>query len=140
MSENQKSVQNWRIFQMKATLMQMCVEECVKSEKMGQLTNDQHVWICLEFARVGNAAEVQRRWPKHFPQRPLTSLPAIRKNAKKLNEEATCHNLNKGRSGRRRTAVTQQNVNMVRNSLQNDGKRSSRRNGLGLSATSKKII
>ena len=103
---------------------------------MVQLSKQQRVWLCLEFARVGNAAEVQRRWPMHFPQRPAPSLPAIRKNVTKLNNEATCHNLNKGRSGRRTTVFTQQNINRVRNSLRNNGKRSSRRNGLHLSATS----
>ena len=29
---------------------------------MPQLTKDQRVWICIEFARTNNAHEVARRW------------------------------------------------------------------------------
>jgi len=74
----------------KFTVLYVCM-----SSIMVQLTKEQRVWICLEFARVNNAAEVQRRWPIHFPGRAPPSLTAIRKNVKKLNEESTCHNLNK---------------------------------------------
>ena len=41
-----------------------------------------------------------------------------------------------GRSGRPRTARSQQNVDLVRNECENNGLRSSRRNGLGLSQSS----
>ena len=44
--------------------------------------------------------------------------------------------LTKGRSGRRRTVRTPEVIEMVRNSLVDNGLRSSRRNGLGLTATS----
>ena len=37
------------------------------------------------------------------------------------------------RSGRRRTTRTEENIELVRRSLIQNGKRSSRRNGLGLS-------
>ena len=50
--------------------------------------------------------------------------------------EATCHDLNKGRSGRPRTARTPENIELVRKSLTQHGNRSSRRNGLGLSQSS----
>ena len=51
-------------------------------------------------------------------------------------QEATWHNLNEGRSGRRRTARTPENIELVRESLMQHGNRSSRRNGLGLSRSS----
>ena len=95
---------------------------------MVQLTKEQRVWTCLEFTRVNNAAEVQRRWHLRFPERGPPSLTAIRKNVKKLDEEATCHNLNKGRSGRLKTVFTQNNIDMVRESLRENGKPSLRRN------------
>jgi hypothetical protein len=50
--------------------------------------------------------------------------------------EGTCHNLNKGRSGRLRTLRTQENIDVVRQSLLEDVIRSARRNGLGLSRSS----
>ena len=34
---------------------------------MPRLSNDQRVWICVEMARVNNAAEVLRRWPARWP-------------------------------------------------------------------------
>ena len=102
---------------------------------MVQLTNQQRVWICLEYARVNNAHEVRRRWPAHFPGR-IPSITTILKNVRKLNQNATCHNLNKGQSGRPKTALTPQNIDNVRRSLVQDGNRSSRRNGLGLTQSS----
>ena len=48
-------------------------------------------------------------------------------------QEGTCHNLNDLRSSRRRIARTEENIEIVRRSLIQNGKRSSRRNGLGLS-------
>ena len=49
--------------------------------------------------------------------------------------EATCHDLNKGRSGRPRTAKAPENIELVRESLTQHGNRSWR-NGLGLSRSS----
>ena len=86
--------------------------------------------------RVNKATEVRRRWYLHFAERAPPSITVIKKNVKKFNEEATCHNLNKGRSGHLKTVVNQENIDMVRQSLDEDGKRSSRRNGLGLKPTS----
>ena len=45
--------------------------------KMVQLTKQQRVWKCLEFARVNNATEVRRRWHLHFPERAPPSVTAI---------------------------------------------------------------
>ena len=58
------------------------------------------------------------------------------KLVEKLNTNATCHNLNKERSGRQRTARTQSNINAVTQSLQQNGRRSARRNGCGVSPSS----
>ena len=60
----------------------------------------------------------------------------ITKTYQKFLQEATCHDLNKGRSGRRRTARTPENIELVRESLTQHGNRSSRRNGLSLSRSS----
>lgn len=100
--------------------------------KMPRLTKDQRVWVCLEFARVNNATEVKRRWPNHWPGIQPPSDMTIKATYNKLVREGTCLNVNKGRSGRRRTARTQHNINLVRQSLLQNGRRSSRRNGVGL--------
>ena len=104
--------------------------------KMPRLTKDQRVWICLEFARTNNANEVLRRWNNRWPNVQAPTVSTIIKTFNKFVEEGTCLNLNKERSGRRRTARTPGNVAMVRNALQQDGLRSARRNGLGLTRSS----
>ena len=73
--------------------------------------------------------------------RSLRYIPARTKRTisttyRKFLREATCHDLNKGRSGRPRTARTPENIEFVRESLTQHGNRSSRRNGLGLSRSS----
>ena len=100
---------------------------------MPQLTKDQRVWICVEYARTNNVCEVIRRWPVRWYGIPVPSRLTIKSTFEKFVREGTCLNLNKGRSGRLRTARTQQNVDVVQQSLMEDGIRSARRNGLGLS-------
>jgi len=94
------------------------------------------VWVCLEFARVNNAIEVKRHWPNHWPGIQPPSDRTITATFNKFVREGTCLNLNKNRSGRRRTARTQGNINNVQQSLQQNGRRSSTRNGLGLTRSS----
>ena len=82
---------------------------------------------------VNNAEEVIRRWPIHWANVPSPSKHTMIKTFRKFVREGTCHNLNKGRSGRTRTARTAENIELVRQSLTENRQRSSRRNGLGLS-------
>ena len=101
---------------------------------MPRLSKDQRVWVCLEHARIQNAAEVRRRWPGRWGSIPA---PPNEQSAQRIEnfceKRSTCHDLNKGLSGRPRTARTPENIELVRESLTQHGKRSSRRNGLGLS-------
>lgn len=103
---------------------------------MPRLTKEQRVWICLEMAGIENAQEVLRRWPAQWPGINAPSAVTVWKTYRKLQAEGTCNNLNKSRSGRLRTARSNQNIERVREALIEDGNRSSRRNGLGLSQSS----
>ena len=103
---------------------------------MPRFTIPQRIWVCIEFACVGNAHEVLRRWRNHWLNTIPPTIRTILKTFEKFGNEETCHNLNKQRSGRPRTARSIANIARVRNALQRDGKRSSRRNGLNLSASS----
>ena len=114
--------------------------------KMPRLSNDQRTWVCLEMARVQNVTEVImarvqnvteviRRWPAQWPDIP-SSTRKSHKNLSEISKRKTVHNLNKGRSDRPRAIRTPQNINLVQQFLTQDGNRSSRRNGLGLSPTS----
>ena len=103
---------------------------------MPRLSKDQRVWVCLEHARIQNAAEVRTRWPGRWGNIPAPSKRTISTTHWKFLQEATCHDLNKGRSGHPRTARTPENIELVRESLTQHGNRSSRRNGLELSSRS----
>ena len=100
---------------------------------MPRLTIAQRVWVCIEYARVNNAQEVIRRWAIYWDNIPAPSKQTVIKTFRKFEREGSCHNLNKGRSGRTRTARTAENIELVRRSLTENGQRSSRRNSLGLS-------
>jgi len=103
---------------------------------MPRLTIAQRTWVCIEFARVGNAHEVLRRWRHRWHNIRHPTVRTILKTFEKFEGEGTTHNLNKERSGRRRTVRTPGNIALVQNVLRRNGKRSSRRNGLNLSPTS----
>ena len=92
---------------------------------MPRLSKDQRVWVCLEHARIQNAAEVRRRWPGRWGNIPAPTKRIISTTYRKFLREATCHDLNKGRSGRPRTARTPENIELVRESLSQHGERSS---------------
>ena len=89
---------------------------------MPRLTKNKRVWICLEFARTNNANEVLRCWNNRWPNVQAPTVSTILKTFNKFVEERTCLNLNKERSGRRRTARTPGNVAMVSNALQQEHK------------------
>ena len=103
---------------------------------MPQLTTDQRVWMCIEYARTNNVCQVLRQWPVRWHGIPAPSKPTIKATFEKFMREGTCHNLNKGRSGRLRTVRMEENIEVVRQSLLEDGLRPARRNGLGLSRSS----
>eukprot|EP00111_Clytia_hemisphaerica_P007842 TCONS_00022795-protein len=99
---------------------------------MAQLSKNQRVWICLEYARTNNNSEVIRRWRRHWPNILPPTIRTIMKAYNKLLTEGTCLNLNKGRSSPRHTVTTPANIQLGRNSLIANGRRSLRRNGLRL--------
>ena len=108
---------------------------------MPRLTKDQRVWVCLEYARTNNAYEVLRRWDERWNNDPRPTRRSVVKTYRKFLQEGSCLDLNKGRSGRPRTGRTAENVELVRESLLDNGNRSCRRNGLGLSrSTFQRIV
>ena len=96
---------------------------------MTRLSKEQRLWVCLQHASIQNAVEVKRRWPSRWGNVPSPTKRAITKTYQKFLQEATCHDFNKGRSGRRRNARTHKNI-------EQHGNRLSRRNELGLSQSS----
>ena len=108
----------------------------VHKNKMVQLTTQKRIWICIQIARLQNAAIVQHIWRQQWPGIVPPDPTTIRRNFRKYQAHGTSLNMNKGRSGRRKTARRAVNIRRVRRSLNRNGSTSSRRNGLSIPKSS----
>ena len=104
-----------------------------------QYTPQQRAFMVTEYYRNNrNIRRVLQRFRENFPGVRCPSRGAVYKNVHKYSENGTSQNLNQNRSGRRRTARTQENIEAVRNAIQNPQQLgqlvSARRNGLGLTS------
>lgn len=100
--------------------------------KMPRLTLEQRIWICKEMSLLNNASDVLRRCPASWPDITPPTHPTIKRTYNKFCQHGTCLDRIKGISGRRRTARSLENVQRVQESLTENGKNSSRRNGLNM--------
>ena len=80
----------------------------------------QRVFIINKYISTKRPAEVIRLLAIEYPDRPPLSVATIWKINKKFNENGTILNLNKGKSGRRRTGRSEENVNAVREAVENN--------------------
>ena len=87
-----------------------------------QLTNEQRAFVVKDYYEFRSFNAVRNAFHERFPDR-------------KYELEGTSHNLNKGRSGRRRTVRTEETINVVRNLLEEHPRVSCRRNMLNISKT-----
>ena len=104
---------------------------------MVQLTPEQRVFVVTKFLENKSLLATQVAFSEAFPNRNPPAKTTIWANVKKYREHATSLNRNKGHSGRRRTARTEDNIGAVQQQLlEHPRGTSSRRNGLGLSHSS----
>ena len=104
---------------------------------MVQLTKEQRVFIVLHYTQTANTAAVQNAFRARFPDRNLPHKTTILRNFEKYSIEGTTSNLNKGNSGRRRTARSEEIVAAVRALLeQNPRNVSARRNPIEITSAS----
>ena len=101
-----------------------------------QLTTEQRVFLVNEWIRTGSLQQVAAAFRLQYPDRDVPAKSTIWKNVRKYQDEGTSLNLNKGRSGRRKSARTDDNIATVQQELDNNPHVSARRNGLGLSKSS----
>jgi hypothetical protein len=99
---------------------------------MAQLTAAQRVFVVKKYHETGSYRAVQEQFRLAFPGRNPPAKRTIQQNVRKYNLEGTSLNLNKGRSGRRRTERTDQNIQTVQGLL-GQQQITCRRNTLGLS-------
>lgn len=106
-----------------------------------QLTLAQRIFVVSTWISSKSIQRVQELFSIRFPERRQPSKNTIWKNVRKYQENGTSHNLNKGRSGRKRTSRSEENIENVRILLQENPNVSIRRNGLPLSrSTFNRII
>ena len=86
---------------------------------MVQLTTEQRVFVVESFIRLKSYAAVQREFRDRFPEREPPAKRTIQENLSKYHNCGTSLNLNKGNSGRLRTARTPENIMRLRNVSQN---------------------
>ena len=100
--------------------------------KMGQLTTAERVFVVKKYHEIRSYRAVQEQFRQAFPGRNPSTKSTIQSNVRKYDDEGTSLNLNKGRSGRRRPARTDQNIQRVQDLL-GQQQVSCRKNTLGLS-------
>lgn len=98
-----------------------------------QLSKEQRVFVVTSYLRTGSFKLVQQDFEQRFPERASPTKKTIWTNVNKFKTEGTTSNLNRERSGCRRTERTRENINRVREKLIENSKISTRRNGLDIS-------
>ena len=83
-----------------------------------QLTIEQRIFVVKKYHETRSLNEVKTAFQVNFPNRNPPSNSTIQRNVRKYNTEGTSKNLNKDRSGRRRTTRDAQAINNVRLLLQ----------------------
>ena len=104
---------------------------------MVQLTPEQRVFVVLNYlTRTQSTTQVRNAFRERFPNRNPPAASTILENVRKYENSGTSLNLNKGNSGRRRTTRTAENIDAVRDLLQENPHMSARRNPIPISRAS----
>ena len=98
-----------------------------------QLTKQQRIFIVTAWFESKSLSQVAQDFSEKFPERNVPNKTTIWKNVRKYREEGTSLNLNRGRSGRKKTARSDANIAAVRMLLDENPNVSGRRNPLQLS-------
>ena len=102
-----------------------------------QLTHEQRVLIVKYYIQTQSIAAVRDAFRAKFLNWNVPSKSTIWRNVQKYLSSGTSHNRNKGNSGRRRVARSEENVAAVRNLFEENPENvSAHRNGLGISRSS----
>ena len=104
---------------------------------MVQLTTEQRVFVITTYTLTQSVTEEQNAFRIRFPDRNPPDKKTILKNLQKYQTTGTSLNRNKGNSGRRRTALSEENVAVVRDLLEETPRGvSARRNHVEVSKSS----
>ncbi|KAF2351688.1 Protein of unknown function DUF4817 [Trinorchestia longiramus] len=95
-----------------------------------QLTKEQRTFIVEKHFQAKSFHEVIKSFQEHFPERQSPTKMTIWRNVTRYRTEGTSLNLNKGRSGRKRTGRSEENVRIVQGALAENSQISARKSGL----------
>ena len=84
---------------------------------MVQLTAEQRIFVVMKFHETRSLQATQDAFGEAFPDREPPAKKTIWANVRKYEAHGTSLNRNKGRSGRPRTARSQENITAVRQQL-----------------------
>ncbi|KAF2344017.1 Protein of unknown function DUF4817 [Trinorchestia longiramus] len=106
-----------------------------------QLTKEQRIFIVEKHFQAKSFQQVILSFQEHFPERqPLTKM-TIWRNITRYRTEETSLNLNKDRSGRKRTGRSEENVRIVQGALTENPQISARKSELDVNkSTFNRII
>ena len=93
-----------------------------------QLTTEQRIFVVTKYHETKSYNEVREAFARRFPNRNAPPKKTIYKNVLKYQQNGTSLNLNKGRSGRRVSVRTPDNIQLVRDALNANPQMSTRRN------------
>ena len=102
-------------------------------------TIEQRSKIVKFYLETKSLVQTQREYCKHFGVKEAPSVTSIKKIVQKFEVHGTCHNRNKGNSGRRVSACTELNIDTVRESTVRSPKKSIRRRSSELGLTKSTI-
>lgn len=107
---------------------------------VAQLTTAQRIFIVKKYYETKSYQSVQEAFRQAFPDRNPPAKSTIQHNLRKYEEDGTSLNVNKGRSGRRRTVRTPESIERVRVLLGEQQQVSCRRNRIGMSKSSFNLL
>ncbi|KAF2349663.1 Protein of unknown function DUF4817 [Trinorchestia longiramus] len=112
-----------------------------KSLPIKQLTEEQRTFIVEKYFQAKSFQQVIQSFQKHFPERLSPTNMTIWRNVTRYRTEGTSLNLNKGRSGWKRTGRSEENVRIVQRALTENPQISARKSGLDVTkSTFNRII
>ncbi|KAF2360355.1 Protein of unknown function DUF4817 [Trinorchestia longiramus] len=112
-----------------------------KSLPITQLTNEQRTFIVEKYFQAKSFQLVIQSFQEHFSERLSPTKMTIWRNVTRYRTEGTSLNLNKGRSGRKRTTRSEEKVRIVQGALTENQKISAKKSGLDVTkSTFNRII
>ncbi|KAF2351096.1 Protein of unknown function DUF4817 [Trinorchestia longiramus] len=107
-----------------------------------QLTKEQRTFIVEKYFQAKSFQQVIQSFQEYFPERQSPTKMTIWRNVTRYRTEGTSLNLNKGRSGRKRTSErSEENVRIVQGALTENPQISARKSGFDVTkSTFNRII